>query len=72
MSWKEFIRRPWVKFGFWAVLYTSWVVWLGNFWWLFGLVIVFDLCVSKKVNWLFWQKHYKEGEKRKSQLRLQR
>ena len=68
MSWKEFIRRPWVKFGFWAVLYTSWVVWLGNFWWLLGLVIVFDLCVSKKVNWLFWQKHYKEGEKRNALL----
>jgi signal peptidase I, bacterial type len=49
--------------GFWAVLYTAWVIWLGNFWWLFGLVVIFDLFVTKKVKWAFWKKEYKEGEK---------
>lgn len=40
-----------------------WVIWLGNYWWLFGLVIVYDLYISKKVKWAFWRKRYKEGEK---------
>lgn len=48
---------------FWALLYLLWVIWLGNFWWLFGLVVVFDCCITKKVHWDFWKKHYKEGEK---------
>lgn len=62
------MHNKWVRFTFWAVLYVLWVVWLGNYWWLLGLAVVFDLIVSKKVNWLFWQKKYKEGEKRNAAL----
>jgi signal peptidase I, bacterial type len=61
---KMLFLNKWVKFGIVAALYTLWVIWLGNYWWLLGLVIVFDLYVSKKVKWAFWKKHYKEGEKR--------
>ena len=50
--------------GFWAILYTLWVAWLGNWWWILGLIIIFDLHITKKVKWLFWKKDYKEGEKR--------
>ena len=64
MSLKEIYHNKWVRFGFWAVLYVLWVVWLGNFWWLFGLVPIFDGHITKKVKWLFWKKEYKEGEKR--------
>ena len=63
MSLKEFTRNRWTKFGFWALLYTVWVIWLGNFWWLFGLIVIFDIFISKKVHWNFWKKRYKEGEK---------
>ena len=63
MGWKEFRHNKWVRFIFWALLYVLWVIWLGNYWWLLGLVILFDLIVTKKVHWLFWQKEYKEGEK---------
>ncbi|MDY5891115.1 MAG: signal peptidase I [Candidatus Cryptobacteroides sp.] len=45
------------------MLYTLWVIWLGNFWWLFGLIVIFDIFISKKVHWNFWKKRYKEGEK---------
>ena len=44
------------KFGIVAVVYILWVIWMGNFWWLFGLPVVFDIYVSKKVNWAFWKK----------------
>ena len=63
MSLKEFTRNRWTKFVFWALLYTVWVIWLGNFWWLFGLIVIFDIFISKKVHWNFWKKRYKEGEK---------
>ncbi|MCQ2183538.1 MAG: signal peptidase I [Bacteroidales bacterium] len=63
MSLKDFTRNKWTKFTFWALLYIAWVIWLGNFWWLFGLVVIFDIFISKKVHWNFWKKRYKEGEK---------
>ena len=64
MSLKELYRNRWLRFAFWAILYTAWVVWLGNYWFLLGLIIVFDLNVTKKVKWAFWTKKYKKGEKR--------
>ena len=63
MSWKEIIQNKWVRLGFWSVLYVAWVIWLGNYWWLLGLAIIFDLIVTKKVKWLFWKKEYAPGEK---------
>ncbi len=63
MSLKEFTRNRWTRFTFWALLYIAWVIWLGNFWWLFGLVVIFDIFITRKVRWNFWKKRYKEGEK---------
>jgi signal peptidase I len=45
-----------------------WVIWLGNYWWLFGLIPIFDGHITKKVKWLFWKKDYKEGEERNALL----
>ena len=68
MSLKEVTRNRWFKLGIWALLYTAWVIWLGNYWWLFGLIVIFDLFITKKVKWLFWKKEYKEGEKHNAWL----
>ena len=68
MSLKELYHNKWVRFGFWAVLYILWVIWLGNYWWLFGLIPIFDGHITRKVKWLFWKKEYKEGEKRNALL----
>ena len=68
MSLKELIRNRWTKFTFWALLYLLWVIWLGNYWWLLGLIVVFDFHITKKVKWEFWKKEYKEGEKRNALL----
>ena len=64
MNLNEIYRNKWVRMTFWAILYTLWVAWLGNWWWILGLVVIFDLHITKKVKWLFWKKDYKEGEKR--------
>lgn len=63
MSLKELYHNRWVRFGFWSLLYVLWVIWLGNYWWLFGLIVVFDHHITQKVRWTFWKKNYKEGEK---------
>lgn len=63
MKLKDLIQCKWTKFAFWALLYIAWVIWLGNFWWLFGLIVIFDIFITKKVHWNFWKKRYKEGEK---------
>ena len=68
MSLKELYHNRWARFVFWALLYVLWVIWLGNYWWLFGLVPIFDYHVTRKVKWLFWKKEYKEGEKRNALL----
>ena len=61
---KALYHNKWFRMGFWAILYTLWVAWLGNWWWILGLIIIFDLHITKKVKWLFWKKDYKEGDKR--------
>lgn len=68
MTIRELYRNKWVRFSFWAVLYILWVIWVKNYWWLFGLVVIFDTFITKKVKWAFWKKRYKEGEKRNGLL----
>ena len=60
---KDIVRNRWTKFAFWALLYLLWVIWLGNFWWLLGLGVIFDIFITRKVHWNFWKKRYKPGEK---------
>jgi len=53
---KEFIKNKYFKFGFWSIVFIVFVIWIGSYWLLFGLPIIFDFYVSKKVNWTFWKK----------------
>lgn len=63
MNLRDVYHNKWVRAGFWSILYLLWVIWLGNYWWLLGLAVIFDLFVTHKVKWAFWKKEYKEGEK---------
>ncbi|MEI7422968.1 MAG: signal peptidase I [Prolixibacteraceae bacterium] len=45
-----------IQFGIVSGLYLLWVIWLSNFWWLLGLVIIFDMYITDKVHWTFWKK----------------
>lgn len=53
---KEILTNKWFKFGVAAFFYLLWVIWLKNYWWLAGLLVIFDIYVSKKVHWAFWKK----------------
>ncbi len=58
----EFIKKhaTWIRFGIAALAWILWVIWLGNYWFLLGLPVIYDIYVSKKVNWTFWKK--REGK----------
>jgi len=32
------------------------IIWIGNYWLIFGLPILFDVYISKKIHWAFWKK----------------
>ncbi len=64
----QILGSKWFRFSIWAILYLLWVVWFGNWWFLIGLLIIFDLYITRKVKWAFWKKSYKEGEKRNAWL----
>ncbi|MDD4144863.1 MAG: signal peptidase I [Prolixibacteraceae bacterium] len=53
---KEALSNKWFKFIVVGALYTLWVIWMGNFWWLVGLAVIFDIYVTEKVHWAFWKK----------------
>ena len=45
-----------LKFAIAAVIYILIVVWIGNYWLLIGLGVIYDMYVSEKVNWTFWKR----------------
>ncbi|NOY36742.1 MAG: S26 family signal peptidase [Chlorobi bacterium] len=54
------LKNKYFKFAIAAILYVLWVIWLGNYWFLIGLGVIFDMYITKKVNWTFWKK--REGK----------
>ncbi len=53
---KEILSNKWFKFATVGGLYLLWVIWMGNFWWLPGLAVIFDMYITEKVHWAFWKK----------------
>ncbi len=60
---RNILGNKWFKFGTVAALYLLWVLWLGNYWWLAGLAVIFDIYITKKVHWAFWKKKDPPGGK---------
>jgi signal peptidase I len=55
---KELWHNRWVKFSVYSILYILlFVVWTGNPWMLFGLLIIFDAYISHIVYKLLWHRH---------------
>ncbi len=49
-------RSSYIKFGLVTLIYLLWVIWVGNFWLLLGIPVIFDMYITKKVNWTPWKK----------------
>ncbi len=53
---RKILTNKWFKFITVGTLYLLWVIWLGNYYWLLGLVVIFDIYITQKVHWAFWKK----------------
>jgi signal peptidase I len=50
------LSNKYFRFALAAIIYILVVIWIGNYWFLIGLAIVYDVHISEKVNWAFWKK----------------
>ncbi len=62
---KSFLKNRYFLFAVSTSIFILWVIWVGNYWLLFGLPIFFDYHISRRVNWTPWKKR---GEKKRSAL----
>lgn len=53
---EKYDRKTLIRGGVSLLIYILWVIWLGNYWFILGLPIVFDMYITKKVNWSPWKK----------------
>ena len=56
-----FLRNKYFKFSFAVAIYILWVIWLKDYWFFLGIPIVYDIYISKKVNWSPWKKRNKKN-----------
>jgi len=52
---ENLFQRKYLKFFVVSILYVLVVIWIGSWWLLIGLGVIYDLYVSEKVNWTFWK-----------------
>lgn len=53
---REILKNKWFKFGVVIVLYLLWVYWVGSWWLLLLVPVIFDIYITKRVHWAFWKK----------------
>jgi len=61
MNIRNLLKNKYFKFGVAVFIYILFVIWLKNFWFLLGIPVVYDINVSKKVNWSFWKSRKKKN-----------
>jgi signal peptidase I len=54
----EHFTKKNIRFAIAAFLYILVVIWIGNYWLLIGLAVIYDLYITEKVNWTFWKKRH--------------
>ncbi len=63
MNLIKLLKNRYFKFGLVSAIFILWVIWLENYWFLLGLLIIFDVYITQKVNWTFWKKPGKKPGK---------
>jgi len=59
---KEIVGNKWIKFAAVETLCVLWMIWIGSWWLLILLPIIFDIYISKRVHWAFWKKRNVEKQ----------
>lgn len=53
---KQIPTKQWIKAAVASLTYILFIVWVGNYWWLFLLPIIADVYITKIIPWTFWKK----------------
>ena len=53
---REILTNKWFKFGFILIIYLLWAYWVGSWWLLILVPVIFDIYITKRVHWAFWKK----------------
>ena len=48
--------KQWIKCSVCSLGYILFIVWVGNYWWLLGLPVVFDAFITHYIPWTWWKK----------------
>jgi signal peptidase I len=48
--------KQWIKCSVWSLIYILFIAWVGNYWWLLLLPVVFDAFISNYIPWTWWKK----------------
>ncbi len=60
----QILTNKWFKLIIAEIITLLMIIWIGNYWLLFLLPIIFDICITKKVHWAFWKKRGVEKQPR--------
>jgi signal peptidase I len=52
----DFYRNKYFRFSLALTIFIFWVFWIGIYWFFIGIPVIYDVYISKKVNWTFWKK----------------
>ena len=47
--------KQWIKAIVWSLVYILFIIWVGNYWWLLGLPVVFDAFITHFIPWTWWK-----------------
>jgi signal peptidase I len=45
----------WIHFAAWSLLLILFLAWVGNFWWLLLLPLIFDMYITRFIPWGWWK-----------------
>ncbi|KAA6302643.1 MAG: Signal peptidase I [Candidatus Ordinivivax streblomastigis] len=48
-------KSQWLRFALVSILYILFTIWDNNYWLLFGLLLIFDIYISKVIPWDGWK-----------------
>lgn len=54
-------KTRWWRFGIVALVYLLWVIWLGNYWFLLGLPLLFDIYITGIIPFSWWKRSDKKS-----------
>ena len=52
---KQDKKPAWISFSITTVLYLAFLYWVGSWWGLLVMPLIYDLYISRKINWSWWR-----------------